>query len=167
LRFSIRDGILRISSKNGDSLNAIFCPPENEPNRGNSQFRADKNKISPKNDFLINNVEHRQELNEKDSLKRHFRDPQIPFVTLFVSNPNDKHSPVMIRTMHDSGCAKTVIRKDIFESIPGYKEIPVTKMENVLARSCSGNKKKFSDMPHYVSYLKETMETKFPLSMMC
>ncbi len=123
-------------------MNAVFCPPENEPNKGNSEFRADESKVSTQNDFLINNVEYRQELNKKDSLKGHFRDPQIPFVTLFVSNPNDKHSPVMLRTMHDSGCAKTVIRKDIFESIPGYQEIPVTKMENVLVQSCSGEQEK-------------------------
>jgi hypothetical protein len=134
LKFSVRDGILQISSKKGDSLNAIFCPPEKEPNKGNSQFCADESKISTENDFLINNVKYRQELNEKDSLKGHYRHPQIPFVTLFVSNPNDKHSPVMIRAMHDSGCAKSVIQKDIFESIPGYKDIPVTKMENVFVR---------------------------------
>jgi hypothetical protein len=101
-----------------------------------------KAKSQQKNDFPINNVELRQELNEKDSLKGHFRDPQIPFVTLFVSNPNDKHNPVMLRAMHDSGCAKTVIRKDIFESFPGYKEIPVTKMEKIFVRSCSGEQEK-------------------------
>jgi hypothetical protein len=115
LRFSVRDGILRISSKRGDSLNAVFCPPESEPERGNLQFRADKSEPPTQVDLFITNVENRQELNEKDSLKGYFKDPQIHFINLFVSTPNSKHSPVVLRAMHDSGCAKTVMRKDIFQ----------------------------------------------------
>jgi hypothetical protein len=44
----------------------------------------------------------------------------------------------MLRAMHDSGCAKSVMRKEIFQSIPGYKEIPVNELKNVFVKSCSG-----------------------------
>jgi hypothetical protein len=39
------------------------------------------------------NVEKRQDTNEGDSLKGHYKDPQIPFVNLFVSVPNSSHRP--------------------------------------------------------------------------
>jgi hypothetical protein len=172
LRFSVRDGILRISSKRGDSLNAIFCPPENEPKEGNFQFCADKTEPPARSDLFITNVENRQELSEKDSLKGHFKDPQIPFINLFVSTPNGKHSPVMLRAMHDSGCAKTVMRKDIFESIPGNKDIPVTEMKNVFVRSCSGEQERISghvalkfsfegDNGNKVSFIHDVLITDF------
>jgi hypothetical protein len=96
LRFSVHDGILRISSKRGDSLNAVFCPPENEPRKGDPQFRADKSEPPARVDLFITNVENRQELNEKDSLNGHFKDPQIPFSNFFVSTINGKYSPVML-----------------------------------------------------------------------
>jgi hypothetical protein len=106
LKFSVRDGILRISSKRGDSLNAIFCPPEHEPEKGDLQFRADKRKLPARTDLFITNVKNRQELNETDSLKGQIKHPQIPYINLFVSNPNGKHNPVMLRAMHDSGLGK-------------------------------------------------------------
>jgi len=119
LKFSVRDSILRISSKRGDSLNAVFCPPEKQPEKDNFQFRVDKNNLPAHNtDFFINNVENRQELNEKDSLKGQIKHPQIPYINLFVSTPNNKHRPVMLQPMRDSGCAKSVIRKDVFETVP-------------------------------------------------
>ncbi len=62
-------------------------------------------------------------------------DAKIPYINLFVSNPNGKHDPVMLRAMHDSGCAKSVMRKEIFQSIPGYKEIPVNELKNVFVIS--------------------------------
>jgi hypothetical protein len=145
LKFSVHDGILRISSKRGDSLYAIFCPPENEPQKGNLQFCADKSNLPAQTtDFFITNVKNQQELNEKDSLKGHFKHPQIPYINLFVSAPNGKHNPVMLRAMHDSGCAKSVMHKDIFESIPGYKDIPVTQLKNVFVKSCSGEQERIS-----------------------
>jgi len=172
LRFSVRDGILRISSKRGDSLNAVFCPPENEPKKGDPQFRADEKEPPARVDLFITNVENRQELNEKDSLKGHFKDPQIPFINLFVSTPNDQHSPVMLRAMHNSGCAKTVMRKDIFQSIPGYKDVPVTEMKNVFVKSCSGEQERISghaalkfsfegDNGNKVSFIHDVLITDF------
>jgi hypothetical protein len=172
LRFSVRNGILRISSKRGDSLNAVFCPPESEPKKGDPQFRADEKEPPARVDLFITNVENRQELNEKDSLKGHFKDPQIPFINLFVSTPNDQHSPVMLRAMHDSGCAKTVMRKDIFQSIPGYKDVPVTEMKNVFVKSCSGEQERISghaalkfsfegDNVNKVSFIHDALITDF------
>ena len=61
------------------------------------------------------------------SLNTKSRRPEIPYIHLGLSAPNGKHSPVMLRAMHDSGCAKSVMRKEIFASIPGYKDIPVNK----------------------------------------
>ena len=46
--------------------------------------------------------------------------------------------------MHDSGCAKSVMRKEIFQSIPGYKEIPVNELKNVFVKSCSGEQERIS-----------------------
>ena len=116
LKFSVCNGILRISSKRGDSLNAIFCLPEKESQKGDPQFRADKSKLPAQTtDLFITNVKNRQELNKNDSLRGHFKHLQIPCINLFVSTPNGKHSPVMLRAMHNSGCAKSVMRKDIFE----------------------------------------------------
>jgi hypothetical protein len=58
LKFSVRDGILRISSKRGDSLNAIFCPPEHKPEKGDLQFRADNQKLPARTNLFITNVEN-------------------------------------------------------------------------------------------------------------
>jgi hypothetical protein len=46
--------------------------------------------------------------------------------------------------MRDSGCAKSVIRKDVFESIPGYKDIPVMQLKNVFVKSRSGQQERIS-----------------------
>jgi len=102
--------LFTISSKTGIPLNAIFYPSDNWPHKDNYQSGADKN-IFPifATDFLISNVKKGQDANQSDSLKGHYKDPQIPFVNLFVSNPNDNHRSVMLRAMHDSGCAKSVI----------------------------------------------------------
>ncbi len=51
----------------------------------------------------------------------------------------------MLRAMHNSGCAKSVMRKEIFESIPGYKDIPVNELKNVFVKSCSGEQERISD----------------------
>jgi hypothetical protein len=166
LRFSIRNDILRISSKRGHSLNAVFCPQEIEPKKGDPQFRADNSEPPAQIDLFITNVENRQELNEKDYLKGHFKDPQIPFLNLFVSTPNGKHSPVMLHAMHDSGCAKSVMRKDIFQSIPGYKDIPVTEMKNVFVKSCSGEQERISGHVALKFSFEGETETKFLLFMM-
>ncbi len=59
LKFSVPDGILRISSKRGDSLNAIFCPPEKDPEKGNFQFHTDKSILPVHNtDLFITNVKN-------------------------------------------------------------------------------------------------------------
>ncbi len=50
----------------------------------------------------------------------------------------------MLRAMHDSGCAKSVMRKEIFESIPSYKDIPVNELKNVFVKSCSGEQERIS-----------------------
>jgi len=86
LRFSIRNDILRISSKRGHSLNAVFCPQEIEPKKGDPQFRADNSEPPAQIDLFITNVENRQEINEKDSLKGHFKDPQIP-LSIYLFQP--------------------------------------------------------------------------------
>jgi len=78
----------------------------------------------------------------------------------------------MLRAMHDSGCAKTVMRKDIFESIPGNKDIPVTEMKNVFVRSCSGEQERISghvalrfffegDNGNKVSFIHDVLITDF------
>jgi hypothetical protein len=173
LKFSVCNGILRILSKRGDSLNAIFCPPEKQPEKGNFQFRTDKSNLPVHNtDLFITNVENRQELNEKDSLKGHFKHPQIPYINLFVSAPNDKHRPVMLRAMHDSGCAKSVMRKDVFESILGYKDILVMQLKNVFVKSCSCKQERVSghaalkisfegDNGNTVSFIHDVLITDF------
>ncbi len=46
--------------------------------------------------------------------------------------------------MHDSGCAKMVVRKDVFESIPGYENIHVNQLKNVFVKLCSGQQEKIS-----------------------
>jgi hypothetical protein len=133
LDFSIRKDILTISSKMGIPLKAIFHPSQEKSDRDKLHFCADKNDLPIcDTDFLISNVKKRQDANKNDSLKGHYKNPQIPFINLFVSTPNGKHRPVMHRAMHDSGCAKSVIHKDIFESIPGYKDIPVNQLKTFL-----------------------------------
>ncbi len=67
---------------------------------------ARKRKLPARTDLFITNVENWQELNEKDSLKGQIKHPQIPYINLFVSNPNGKHDPVMLRAMPDSGLGK-------------------------------------------------------------
>jgi hypothetical protein len=44
--------------------------------------------------------------------------------------------------MHDSGCAKTTIRTDVFKCIPNAGKIQINKMPNVFVQSCSGEKSK-------------------------
>jgi hypothetical protein len=145
LDFSIHKYILTISSKRGNSLNAIFCPFDKKLKTDNFHFHADKKHFQVcDTDFLITNVEKRQDTNNNDALKEHYKNPQIPFINLFVSAPNYKHRPVMLRAMHDSGCAKSVILKDIFESIPGYKDIPVNQIKEVFVKSCSGEQERIS-----------------------
>ncbi len=173
LDFSVCTDILTISSKTGVPLNAIFYPSENLPHKDNFQFRTDK-RIFPifDTDLLINNVKKQKDANEGDSLKGHYKDPQIPFVNFFVSNPNDKHRSVMLRAMHDFGCAKSVIQKDIFESIPGYQEIPVNQLKNVFVKSCSGQQERISghaalkfsfegDKRNKVSFIHDVLITDF------
>ncbi len=74
--------------------------------------------------------------------------------------------------MHDSGCPKTVMRKDIFQSIPGYKDIPVTEMKNVFVKSCSGEQERISghvalkfsfegDNRNKVSFIHDVLITDF------
>jgi hypothetical protein len=48
LRFSVLNGILRISSKRGDYPNAVFCPPENEPKKVISNYVQVKVKFQPR-----------------------------------------------------------------------------------------------------------------------
>jgi len=97
LKFSVCDSILRISSKRGDSLNAIFCPPEKEPQKGDPQFCEDKGTLPAQTtDLFVSNVKNRQELNKNNSLRGHFKHPKIPYINIFVSAPNGKHSPVML-----------------------------------------------------------------------
>jgi hypothetical protein len=98
LDFSIRKDILTISSKTGIPLNAIFYPSDKKTERDNFYFHADKNNLPIcDTDFLISNVEKRQDANDNDSLKGHYKNPQIPFINLFVSVPNGKHRPIMLR----------------------------------------------------------------------
>ncbi len=80
------------------------------------------------------------------SMNTQTRNPEIPYIHLGISAPNGKHSPLMLRAMHDSGCAKSVIRRDIFESIPGFRDIQVIKLKNVFLKSCSGEKKPAADL---------------------
>jgi hypothetical protein len=74
--------------------------------------------------------------------------------------------------VHDSGCAKSVIRKDIFESIPGYKDIPVNQLKNVFVKSCSGEQERISghaalkfsfegDNGNTVSFIHDVLITDF------
>jgi hypothetical protein len=78
----------------------------------------------------------------------------------------------MLRAMHDSGCAKSVIRKDVLESIPGYKDIPVTQLKNVFVKSCSGEQERISghaalkfsfegDNGNTVSFIHDVLITNF------
>ncbi len=43
---------------------------------------------------------------------------------------------------HDSGCAKTTIRTDVFKRIPNAEKIQINQMPNVFVQSCSGEKSK-------------------------
>jgi hypothetical protein len=78
----------------------------------------------------------------------------------------------MLRAMHDSGCAKSVMRRDIFESIPGYKDIPVTQLKNVFVKSCFGKQERISghvalkisfegDNGNTVSFIHDVLITDF------
>ncbi len=121
-----------------NSLNAIFCPFAKKLETDNFHFRWDKSNFPIcDNDFLISNVEKWQD----DSLKGHYKNPQTPFINLFVSVPNGFYRPVMLRAIN-FGCAKSVIHKDIFESIQGYKDIPVNQLKNVFVKSCSGEQER-------------------------
>jgi len=78
----------------------------------------------------------------------------------------------MLRAMHDSGCAKSVMRKEIFQSIPGYKDIPVNELKNVFVKSCSGEQERISghvslkfsfegDNGNKVSFIHDVLITDF------
>jgi len=54
----------------------------------------------------------------------------------------------MLQAMHDSGCAKSVMRKDIFESIPRYKDISVNQLKMFFLNHVLENKKKSQVTQH-------------------
>jgi hypothetical protein len=74
--------------------------------------------------------------------------------------------------MHNSGCGKSVMCKEIFESIPGYKDIPITQLKNVFVKSCSGEQERISghvalrfsfegDNGNKVSFIHDVLITDF------
>jgi hypothetical protein len=95
--FSIHNNTLTISSKIGIPLNAIFYPSDDQSEKVNNQFWVDKTMLQiTVTDLLITNIEKCQDTNESDSLKGHYKDPQIPVINKFVSVPNSNHRPVLL-----------------------------------------------------------------------
>jgi hypothetical protein len=76
--------------------------------------------------------------------REHFKDPQVPLISVDLSNPRSDKSQgsLRIQAMHNSGCAKTTIRTNIFKRIPNAEKIQINQMPNVYVQSCSGEKSK-------------------------
>ena len=95
-------------------------------------------------DNLIANLEKRDNRESQILFEGHFKNPQIPFISVDLSDPcSDKSQGALrIQAMHDSGCAKTTIRTDVFKRIPNAEKIQINQMPNVFVQSCSGEKSK-------------------------
>ncbi len=61
------------------------------------------------------NLEKRDNRESQILFEGHFKNPQIPFISVDLSDPcSDKSQGALrIQAMHDSGCAKTTIRTDV------------------------------------------------------
>jgi hypothetical protein len=95
-------------------------------------------------DNLIANLEKRDTTDSQILFEGHFKNPQILFISVDLSDPcSDKSQGALrLQAMHDSGCAKTTIRTDVFKRIPNAEKIQKNKMPNVFVQSCSGEKSK-------------------------
>jgi hypothetical protein len=62
-------------------------------------------------DNLIANLEKRDSTESQILFEGHFKNPQIPFISVDLSDPcSDKtQGALRVQAMHDSGCAKTTI----------------------------------------------------------
>jgi hypothetical protein len=95
-------------------------------------------------DNLIANLEKRDKTDSQILFEGHFKNPQIPFISVDLSDPSSDKSQgtLRVQAMHDSGCAKTTIQTDVFKSIPNADKIQINKMPNVFVQLCSGEKSK-------------------------
>jgi hypothetical protein len=93
-------------------------------------------------DNLIANLEKRDNTDSQILFEGYFKNPQIPFISVDLSDPcSDKsQGTLLVQAMHDSGCAKTTIRTEVFKRIPNAEKIQINKMPNVFVQSCSGEK---------------------------
>ena len=75
-------------------------------------------------DNLIANLEKRDNRESQILFEGHFKNPQIPFISVDLSDPcSDKSQGALrIQAMHDSGCAKTTIRTDVFKAYQMQKK---------------------------------------------
>jgi hypothetical protein len=89
-------------------------------------------------DNLIANLEKHDNTDYQILFEGHFKNPQIPFISVDLLDPcSDKSQGALrVQAMHDSGCAKTTIRTDIFKRIPNAEKIQINKMANVFVQSC-------------------------------
>jgi hypothetical protein len=65
--------------------------------------------------------------------------PRTAHVHIKVSE-QENSSTFKIKALHDSGCAKSLIHKRIFDQIPGSKYIRITPLPNIFISSCTGEK---------------------------
>jgi len=93
-------------------------------------------------DNLVATLESRMNTDSQILFEGHFKDPQILFISVDMSDPcaDKSQCTPRVRAMHDSGCAKTTIRTDIFKRIPNAEKIQINQMPNVFVQSCSGEK---------------------------
>jgi hypothetical protein len=123
----------------------VFIQPDAINEEPSFKFRADNlMQETIQVDNLIATLENRMNMHSQILFKGHFKDPQIPFISVDLSDPcaDKSQGALRVRAMHDSGCAKTTIRTDIFKRIPNAEKIQINQMPNVFVQSCSAEKAK-------------------------
>ena len=60
---------------------------------------------------------------------------------VFINLSTEKYSEkFLVKALHDSGCAKTIIHKRILKNIPGFEDLELTKLPNIFISSCTGER---------------------------
>jgi hypothetical protein len=66
--------------------------------------------------------------------------PQLAHINLEIGKARAGHAYLKIKALHDSGCAASLIKKDIFDQIPDRKNIYVTPKPDTYVVSVTGEK---------------------------
>jgi hypothetical protein len=108
----------------------VFIPPDAIGEGPSFRFHPDNlMQETIQVDNLIASLENRMNTDSQILFEGHFKDPQIPFISVDLSDPcaDKSQGALRVRAMHDSGCTKTTIRSYIFKRIPNTEKFKLIK----------------------------------------